>query len=78
VRRSEIFAWWSERTGGDGAGRGDWRRHEWGRGGTLYGMSNSALYDRIAESFNRQRLLATLGARLARVGDGEVDIEGAS
>lgn len=34
-----------------------------------------ALHDRIAESFKRQRLLATLGARLAHVADGEVDIE---
>jgi uncharacterized protein (TIGR00369 family) len=38
-------------------------------------MSNSPLYDRIAESFQRQRLLSTLGARLLRVADGEVDIE---
>jgi uncharacterized protein (TIGR00369 family) len=38
-------------------------------------MSNSPLHDRIAESFGRQRLLATLGARLLRVADGEVDIE---
>ncbi|MGH7242641.1 MAG: PaaI family thioesterase [Phycisphaerales bacterium] len=30
---------------------------------------------RIAESFGRQKLLATLGARLTRVGDGEVEIE---
>jgi len=33
------------------------------------------LHDRIAESFQRQQLLATLGARLARVAEGEVDIE---
>jgi uncharacterized protein (TIGR00369 family) len=38
-------------------------------------MSNQPLDDRIAESFHRQRLLATLGARLLRVADGEVDIE---
>lgn len=38
-------------------------------------MSHSPLYDRIAESFRRQRLLSTLGARLLRVADGEVDIE---
>jgi uncharacterized protein (TIGR00369 family) len=38
-------------------------------------MSHSSLYDRVAESFRRQGLLATLGARLARVADGEVDIE---
>ncbi|HVZ93588.1 MAG TPA: PaaI family thioesterase [Phycisphaerales bacterium] len=38
-------------------------------------MSLTALHDRIAESFERQRLLATLGARLLRVADGEVDIE---
>lgn len=35
-----------------------------------------SLTDRIGESFNRQTLLAsTLGARLLRVADGEVDIE---
>lgn len=33
------------------------------------------LHARIAESFDRQTLLATLGARLARVAEGEVDIE---
>ena len=33
------------------------------------------LHSRIAESFNRQQLLSTLGARLLRVADGEVDIE---
>ncbi len=33
------------------------------------------LHSRIAESFNRQRLLATLGAKLVHVADGEVDIE---
>ena len=38
-------------------------------------MSHTSLYDRIAESFQRQRLLATLGARLLRVAEGEVDIE---
>lgn len=38
-------------------------------------MSGTALHDRIAESFGRQRLLSTLGARLIRVGDGEVEIE---
>jgi uncharacterized protein (TIGR00369 family) len=32
-------------------------------------------HDRIAESFQRQRLLSTLGARLLRVAEGEVDIE---
>jgi uncharacterized protein (TIGR00369 family) len=37
--------------------------------------STTPLHDRIAESFGRQRLLATLGARLVRVADGEVDIE---
>lgn len=49
---------------------------------TLHAMSNSFLHDpndplfaRIAESFQRQRLLSTLGARLLRVADGEVDIE---
>jgi uncharacterized protein (TIGR00369 family) len=36
---------------------------------------HDALHDRIAGSFHRQRLLATLGARLVRVADGEVDIE---
>jgi uncharacterized protein (TIGR00369 family) len=38
-------------------------------------MSDRSLHDRIADSFARQDLLATLGARLLRVGDGEVDIE---
>jgi uncharacterized protein (TIGR00369 family) len=33
------------------------------------------LHARIAESFQRQRLLATLGARLLRVADAEVDVE---
>lgn len=33
------------------------------------------LRDRIAESFRRQKLMATLGARLGRVADGEVEIE---
>jgi uncharacterized protein (TIGR00369 family) len=36
---------------------------------------DSPLFDRIAESLGRQRLLSTLGARLVRVADGEVDIE---
>lgn len=36
---------------------------------------HSALHARIAESFDRQRLLSTIGARLIRVGEGEVDIE---
>lgn len=38
-------------------------------------MSDTPLHDRIADSFQRQRLLSTLGARLLRVADGEVDIE---
>jgi uncharacterized protein (TIGR00369 family) len=38
-------------------------------------MAYTSLPDRIAESFDRQRLLSTLGARLGRVSDGEVDIE---
>lgn len=38
-------------------------------------MSDSPLFDRISESIQRQRLLTTLGARLLRVADGEVDIE---
>ncbi|MGE3108436.1 MAG: PaaI family thioesterase [Phycisphaerales bacterium] len=38
-------------------------------------MGDALLHDRIAESFHRQRLLSTLGARLVRVADGEVDIE---
>src|SRR5262245_51857288 len=38
-------------------------------------MSGTRLHDRIAESFGRQRLLSTLGARLVRVAEGEVDIE---
>lgn len=38
-------------------------------------MDTSPLHDRIAESFQRQRLLSALGARLLRVADGEVDIE---
>jgi uncharacterized protein (TIGR00369 family) len=37
-------------------------------------MDSSALYRRIAESFERQSLLKTLGASLARVSDGQVDI----
>ncbi len=35
----------------------------------------SDLHARIAESLGRQHLLTTLGARLLRVADGEVDIE---
>ena len=42
---------------------------------TLAAMSHTPLYDRISVSFQRQRLLSTLGARLLRVSDGEVDIE---
>lgn len=38
-------------------------------------MSGATLHDRISDSFRRQQLLATLGARLVRVEDGEVDIE---
>lgn len=38
-------------------------------------MTTTPLHDRIADSFLRQRLLATLGAKLARVADGEVEIE---
>ena len=38
-------------------------------------MSDTTLHARIDESFRRQRLLATLGARLLRASDGEVDIE---
>ena len=38
-------------------------------------MENASQRDRVAESFGRQQLLATLGARLLRVTDGEVDIE---
>ncbi len=38
-------------------------------------MLRSDLHARIAESFARQTLLATMDARLARVADGEVDIE---
>ncbi|MBS0195832.1 MAG: PaaI family thioesterase [Planctomycetes bacterium] len=38
-------------------------------------MSTTTLHDRIAESFQRQRLLSTPGARLARVAEGEVEIE---
>jgi uncharacterized protein (TIGR00369 family) len=37
-------------------------------------MDTDALYHRIAESFERQTLLKTLGASLARVSDGEVEI----
>lgn len=46
-----------------------------GEGDTLRAMTDTLLHDRIAESFGRQRLLSTLGARLLRVADGEVDIE---
>jgi uncharacterized protein (TIGR00369 family) len=42
---------------------------------TLAVMTTTPLHDRIAESFQRQRLLATLGASLLRVADGEADIE---
>lgn len=38
-------------------------------------MTHQGLESRIRRSFERQRLLATLGARLVRVADGEVDIE---
>ncbi|MCA9289122.1 MAG: PaaI family thioesterase [Phycisphaerales bacterium] len=38
-------------------------------------MPDPSLHERILESFQRQSLLATLGARLARVTEGEVDIE---
>jgi uncharacterized protein (TIGR00369 family) len=38
-------------------------------------MDDESNYSRIAESLARQQLLVTLGARLARVADGEVDIE---
>lgn len=38
-------------------------------------MVKAELHDRIAESFARQRLMATLGARLGRVAEGEVEIE---
>src|SRR5262245_58651246 len=41
----------------------------------LGAMSSTLLYDRVAESFGRQQFLSTLGARLVRVADGEVDIE---
>jgi uncharacterized protein (TIGR00369 family) len=37
-------------------------------------MSTALLHARIAESFDRQKLLSTLGARLLRAADGEVDI----
>ena len=43
-------------------------------GNMLRRMTITPLHDRIAESFSRQRLLATLGARLIRVADGEVEI----
>jgi uncharacterized protein (TIGR00369 family) len=38
-------------------------------------MSSAHLHERIAASFQRQQLLSTLGARLLRAADGEVDIE---
>jgi uncharacterized protein (TIGR00369 family) len=38
-------------------------------------MTDTTLYDRIAESFARQRMLATMGARLLCVEDCEVSIE---
>lgn len=38
-------------------------------------MNSSALHERILESVQRQRLLSTLGAKLVRVAEGEVDIE---
>lgn len=38
-------------------------------------MGDAPLHERISDSFHRQQLLATLGARLVRVSDGEVDIE---
>jgi uncharacterized protein (TIGR00369 family) len=37
-------------------------------------METDALHRRIAESFDRQTLLKTLGASLVRVSDGEVEI----
>ena len=50
------------------------------RRGTLPVMSttpapHSPLHARIAESLGRQTFLSTVGARLLRVADGEVDIE---
>lgn len=38
-------------------------------------MTTDRLHARIKESFDRQQLLGTLGAQLARVADGEIDIE---
>jgi len=38
-------------------------------------MSADPLFTRIAESFARQKIMATLGARLSRVAPGEVYIE---
>lgn len=38
-------------------------------------MTNDALFERISESFRRQRLLETIGAQLIHVAKGEVDIE---
>lgn len=38
-------------------------------------MDTTPLYRRVRESFDRQSLMATLGARLGRVDDGAVDIE---
>jgi uncharacterized protein (TIGR00369 family) len=37
-------------------------------------VSPTPLHARVAHSFQRQRLLSTLGAELIRVADGEVDI----
>lgn len=42
---------------------------------TLRAMNDTPLLARIDESFRRQTLLGTLGARLVRAADGEVDIE---
>ncbi len=41
----------------------------------LRAMSSTPLHARVADSFGRQKLLSTLGARLLRVADGEVEIE---
>lgn len=41
----------------------------------MYRAAMTGLFHRIEESFRRQALLATLGARLARVAEGEADIE---
>lgn len=42
---------------------------------TCYAPLMTDLHARIAESLGRQKLLTTLGARLLRVAEGEVDIE---